>query len=203
MRVGVFGGTFDPVHLGHLILAEQCREQGRLDEVWFIPSARPPHKLDRHLTPFAQRAKMLALAVAGHPAFRLDEIEKDRPGPSFTADTLDELHGRHPDAELFLLLGSDTLPDLPSWHNPGEIVRRAGLLVVMRPGHPLLSEEDLRARLQLPEGTPLRLQAVEAPLIDIASRDLRRRAAEGRSLRCLVPRAVECYIQDKHLYREG
>jgi nicotinate-nucleotide adenylyltransferase len=203
MRIGVFGGTFDPVHLGHLILAEQCREQGSLDEVWFIPSARPPHKLDRHLTPFAQRAEMLALAVAGHPAFRLDEIEKDRPGPSFTADTLAELHGRHPDAELFLLLGSDTLPDLPSWHNPGEIVRRAGLLVTMRPGHPLLSGADLRARLQLPEEVPLRLQAVDAPLIDIASRDLRRRAAEGRSLRYLVPRAVECYIQDKHLYRGG
>jgi nicotinate-nucleotide adenylyltransferase len=201
MRVGVFGGTFDPVHLGHLILAEQCREQGRLDEVWFIPSARPPHKLDRPLTPFAQRAEMLALAVAGHPAFRIDEIEKDRPGPSFTADTLAELHARHPDAELFLLLGSDTLPDLPLWHNPQDVVRRAGLLVVMRPGHPLLPESDLRARLQLPDETPLRLQAVEMPLIDIASRDLRRRAAAGRSLRYLVPRAVECYLQDKHLYR--
>jgi nicotinate-nucleotide adenylyltransferase len=201
MRIGVFGGTFDPVHLGHLILAEQCREQGRLDEVWFIPSARPPHKLDRYLTPFPQRAEMLALAVAGHPAFRIDEIEMDRPGPSFTADTLAELLDRHPGAELLLLLGSDTLPDLPLWHNPQEVVRRAGLLVVMRPGHPLLPEAELRARLQLPEGTPLWMQAVEAPLIDIASRDLRRRAAEGRSLRYLVPRAVECYIQDKHLYR--
>jgi nicotinate-nucleotide adenylyltransferase len=203
MRVGVFGGTFDPIHLGHLIVAEQCREQGRLDEVWFIPSARPPHKLDRHLTGFAQRAEMLALAIAGHPAFRLDEIEKDRPGPSFTADTLAELHGRHPDAELFLLLGSDTLPDLPLWHNPREIVRRAALLVALRPGYPLLSEAELRTRLQLPAETPLRLQAVETPLIDIASHDLRRRAAAGRSLRYLVPRAVECYIQDKHLYREG
>jgi nicotinate-nucleotide adenylyltransferase len=201
MRIGVFGGTFDPVHLGHLILAEQCREQGRLDEVWFIPAARPPHKLDRPLTPFAQRVEMLALAVAGHPSFRIDDLEKDRPGPSFTADTLAELHRRHPDAELFLLLGSDSLPDLPSWYNPRDVVERAGLLVVMRPGHPLLNESDLRAKLPLPAESPLRLQAVDVPLIDIASHDLRRRAAEGRSLRYLVPRAVECYILDKRLYQ--
>ncbi len=91
MRIGVFGGTFDPVHLGHLILAEQCREQGRLDEVWFVPAARPPHKTEAALTPFAQRVEMLNLAIAGQPAFRVEELEKDRPGLSFTAVTLEEL----------------------------------------------------------------------------------------------------------------
>jgi nicotinate-nucleotide adenylyltransferase len=197
MRVGVFGGTFDPVHVGHLILAEQCREQARLDQVWFVPSARPPHKPDPAPTPFERRAEMLALAVAGHPAFRVEEIEKDRPGPSFTADTLEELHRRRPDDELFLLLGSDSLRDLPGWHAPERILRAAGLVVVERPGHPILRADQLRTSPDV----PVRLQAVASPLIEVASSDLRERAASGRSLRYLVPRAVEAYILEKRLYR--
>ena len=200
-RVGVFGGTFDPVHQGHLILAEQAREQARLDEVRFVPSARPPHKLDRPLTPFDRRVEMLALALAGNPAFHVDQSEKDRPGPSFTADTLDDFRRRHPDCEFFLLIGSDTLKDLPMWRDPVRVVEAATLLVVARPQSPVVTPESLRAALDLPERVPLRLQMVEAPLIDIASRDLRDRAAHGRSLRYLVPRAVGCYIEDKHLYR--
>ena len=90
-RIGVFGGTFDPVHQGHLIIAEQCREQAGLDEVWFVPAARPPHKQEQPVTSFARRVEMLALAIAGHPAFRVDELERDRPGPSFTVDTLEDL----------------------------------------------------------------------------------------------------------------
>jgi nicotinate-nucleotide adenylyltransferase len=200
-RIGVFGGTFDPVHLGHLILAEQCREQGRLDEVWFVPSARPPHKLARPLTPFGQRAEMLALAVAGNPAFRVDLSEKDRPGPSFTVDTLAEFRSRHADCAFFLLIGSDMLKDLPSWRDPVHLVENAGLLVVTRPGHPILSGEQLAAAMGLPDGDLPCLQRVESPLIDIASRQLRERAAHGRSLRYLVPRAIEMYIADKGLYR--
>src|SRR5207247_252033 len=100
---------FDPVHVGHLILAEQCREQAALDKVLFMPAARPPHKEERTITSFDQRADMLALAIAGHPAFRVDDLEKGRAGLSFTVDTLDELLHRHPDAQLFLMLGSDTL----------------------------------------------------------------------------------------------
>src|SRR5947209_7542943 len=98
-KIAVFGGTFDPVHLGHLIMAEQCREQARLDQVWFIPAARPPHKHEDELTSFTRRAEMLALAVAGHSAFRVDELEKDRAGPSYTADTLQELAQRHADVD--------------------------------------------------------------------------------------------------------
>src|SRR5437879_4932633 len=116
MRLGVFGGTFDPVHLGHLIMAEQCREQGKLDQVLFIPAARPPHKQDTALTSYAQRVEMLALAISGQPAFHVDELEKDRPGPSFTVDTLSQLRERNKEAELFLLIGSDTLHDLPQWY---------------------------------------------------------------------------------------
>src|SRR5437763_11958951 len=111
MRVGVFGGTFDPVHLGHLVLAEQCREQGRLDEVWFVPAGRPPHKQHHAVTPFRHRAEMLRLATAGHPAFRVNELEDQRPGPSYTVDTLDALRPAHPGADWFFLVGSDTLAE--------------------------------------------------------------------------------------------
>jgi nicotinate-nucleotide adenylyltransferase len=203
MRIGIFGGTFDPVHLGHLIVAEQCREQANLDQIWFLPSARPPHKRDQALTPFAQRAEMLALAIAGHQAFRIDEIEKDRPGPSFTADTLEELDRSQPGNEWFLLVGSDTLADLPTWHEPARVVASATLLVAARPGAKIPNAPELRRALRLSDTEALRLQIIASPLIDISSRDLRRRAAEGRSLRYLVPRAVECYVEGKGLYRQG
>lgn len=201
MRVGILGGTFDPVHTGHLILAEQGREQARLDEVWFVPAAHPPHKDEPDLTRFEQRVEMLALAIAGNPAFRIDELEKERPGPSYTADTLAELRRRNPAHEFMLLIGSDTLLDLPHWYQPLRVLEHAGLLVMTRPGSAVLTAEQLRERLNLPAQTPLRLEAIETPQIDISSRDLRRRAAAGRSLRYLLPRAVECYIHDKRLYR--
>ncbi len=201
-RIGIFGGTFDPVHVGHLIVAEQCREAGQLDQVWFIPAARPPHKQDRPLTSFAQRVEMLALAIAGMPAFRVEELEKDRPGPSYTADTLADLERLHPQCEFALLLGSDCLPDLPQWHQPERILELAELLIVARPGWPVLTQEELRASLHLQERAPLRLRLIHSPLIDISSRDLRQRAANQRSLRFLVPRAVECYILEKKLYQQ-
>ncbi len=201
-RIGVFGGTFDPVHLGHLILAEQCREQAQFDEVWFVPAARPPHKVERTLTRFDQRAEMLALAIAGQPAFRINELEKDRPGPSYTADTLAQLRQAHPEHEFWLLIGSDSVSDLPLWRDPGRIISQAGLIVAGRPGHAIPDAEQLRAMLRITEESTLRYQAVNSPLIDISSRDLRRRVQLGRSIRYLVPRAVECYIREKRLYED-
>jgi nicotinate-nucleotide adenylyltransferase len=201
MRLGVFGGTFDPVHTGHLILAEQCREQGRLDRVLFIPAARPPHKQETPLTPFHLRVEMLELSVAGQPAFQIDELEKDRPGPSFTVHTLEELRRRQPADEFFLLLGSDTLHDLKHWYQPERIAELAGFLVVMRPDWPAFSEEDLAASLKLRDRAALRYHLIRTPLIDISSRDIRRRVGEGRSIRYLLPRGVEAYIHDKQLYR--
>jgi nicotinate-nucleotide adenylyltransferase len=201
MRIGVFGGTFDPAHLGHLILAEQCREQGRLDQVWFVPAARPPHKLDRELTPFNQRVEMLNLALAGHKAFRVEEIEKDRPGPSYTADTLDALAELYPGRQWFLIIGSDSLDDLPNWHEPGRILGRAGLLVAVRPDHPLPSSEELKKTFSCNNLLTPDLTVVDMPLIEIASSDLRRRSESGCSLRYMVPRSVECYIENKSLYR--
>jgi nicotinate-nucleotide adenylyltransferase len=201
MRLGVFGGTFDPVHLGHLILAEQCREQAKLDQVLFVPAARPPHKHEHELTKYDQRVEMLALAISGHPAFRIDELEKSRPGPSFTYLTLEELRQRHPQAELCLLIGADSLQDLPQWVQPRRILELATLVVTPRPGSELPELNALRQGLALETHFPLRLQLVHAPLIDIASRDIRARIAQGRSVRYMIPRAVEAYIGEKGLYR--
>ncbi len=202
MRVGIFGGTFDPVHLGHLILAEQCREQAKLDQVLFVPAALPPHKQQQPLTSFAHRAEMLALAISGHPAFRVDELEKERAGPSYTVHTLTHLHEQRPGDELCFILGSDSVQDLPIWYQPQRILELATLVVVARADWPIFSAQELKAQLQLSDNFPLRYQIVEAPLITIASRDVRKRIAEGRSVRYLIPRAVGAYIDDKGLYRE-
>lgn len=195
-KIAIFGGTFDPVHLGHLIMAEQCREQAGLDEVWFMPAARPPHKQRHDITPFPRRVDMLQFAIAGHPVFRVEEIENERTGPSFLFETLAELTQRHPQAELHFLIGSDSLRDLPHWREPRRIVELTQFLVVPRTGSPLPDAGALTEALG-----PVRWQVVDMPLIDISSRDLRRRAAEGHSLRYLVPRAVECYIDTLKLYR--
>jgi nicotinate-nucleotide adenylyltransferase len=201
MRVGVFGGTFDPVHLGHLILAEQCREQAALDQVLFVPAALPPHKQEQTLTPFEKRVEMLSLAISGQPAFRMDELEKDRSGPSYTVNTLTQLQQARPDDELCFILGSDSLHDLPLWYQPRRLLELATLLVVTRADWPAFSAQELKQSLQLAEDFPLRYKIVEAPLITIASRDIRRRIAEGRSVRYMIPRAVEAYSEDKGLYK--
>jgi nicotinate-nucleotide adenylyltransferase len=203
MRVGIFGGTFDPVHLGHLILAEQARDQARLDEVWFVPAPRPPQKEAQAITRFEQRVEMLSLALAGNPSFRIDEIEKDRQGPSYTVDTLAELRRRHPEHDFMLLIGGDALVDLPTWREPRRILEQTGLVVMDRPGSPVIFGEELHERLALPPDFSLQLIHVEAPGIDIASRYIRRRIAEAHSVRYLVPRAVEVYVQEKHLYHGG
>jgi nicotinate-nucleotide adenylyltransferase len=199
MRIGIFGGTFDPVHLGHLILAEQCRVQAQLDDVWFVPSANPPHKTDRGVTRFEQRCDMLELAIAGHPSFQVNRIEKELDGPSYTARTLGALHASHPGNEFFLLLGSDCLPDLPGWYEPRQVIERTALLVVPRPGVMLWTAERLAAALGVDAAT-VRLRFVACPMIEIASRELRRAIADGMSVRYMVPRAVEEYIRERKLY---
>lgn len=198
MRIGVFGGTFDPPHLAHLILAEQCREQAKLDQVLFVPAALPPHKQRQDLTPFAYRVEMLTLAISGHGAFRIDELEKDRAGPSFTVHTLTQLREQRPGDEFFFILGSDSMRDLPLWFEPRRILELATLLIVDRPDAPLISMDEWKERLQLSQD--FRHQIIEAPLIAISSRDIRQRIAEGHSVRYMIPRAVEAYIADKRLY---
>lgn len=201
MRIGIFGGTFDPIHYGHLIVAEQAREQASLDQVWFLLSARPPHKLDRTISPYERRAEMLSLALAGQEdKFRVETIEKDRPGLSYTADTLEALAESHPQAEWFLILGADSVKDLPGWYEPKRIVARATIITAGRPGFESWTSNDLAKALGM-EVNKVRLIAIDVPQIDLASRDLRQRASEGRSLLFQLPRAVEVYIREKKLYR--
>jgi len=190
-RVGVLGGTFDPVHVGHLILAEQAREQLRLDRVLFVPAGDPWRKAQRSVTPARHRLAMVRLAVAGNPAFEVDESEIRREGPTYTVETLRELRERlSPDDELFFIVGEDALADLPAWRDPAGIAALALIAVAPRQG------------VQAP-ALPFdasRLVRVEMPFVDISSTDLRERARAGRSLRYLVPDAVEAYIREKGLY---
>lgn len=201
MRLGIFGGTFDPVHDGHLVLAEQCREQCRLDEVWFVPAGSPPHKSAIGITSGNHRAEMLELAIAGHEAFRVNRLELARQGPSYTVETLQQLHAEESSRELFFLIGADSLVDLPMWREPRQIADLATLVVVNRGGLPT---PDLAPLVPvLGEAAIARVQVVSIPALDISSRDLRRRVRKGRSVRYLTPRAVECYIATHGLYREG
>ena len=201
MRLGLFGGSFDPVHYGHLLLAECCREQCRLDQVWFLPAAVPPHKQDRRLTPAAPRVEMLQLAIAGHPALDVNRYEIDRGGVSYTVDTLRHFRGEDPSGELFLLLGADMLHDLPQWREAHEICQLAIPVVVRRPG---VGEPDFTclAGLVSPERIDLiRRHQVDMPQIDFSSTEIRRRAAAGLSIRYYTPRAVEKYIETHRIYQ--
>ena len=199
MRIGIFGGTFDPPHLGHLILAERCREAAGLDEVWFLPSFQPPHKLDRTMSRFESRCDMVALAAIGQPAFKVERIESELPPPSYTAETLRVLKHRHPPHDFHLIVGGDSLADLPIWYHPERIVAQAELIAVARPGVILPTANELAQKIKVPE-SEIRLQVIESPLVDLSSTEIRRRVAEGRSIRFLVPRSVEEFIREKRLY---
>jgi nicotinate-nucleotide adenylyltransferase len=197
MRLGLFGGTFDPIHLGHLILAEQCREACGLERVRFIVAGEPPHKRGLERTPVSHRLEMARLAVAGNPSFEVSDIEAVRPGPHYSVETLAEIRRLRPDDDLFFLIGADSLVDLPTWREPDRIARLATIVVVNRPGVEEIGDRPLPELG--PEARPL--QAVTIPPVGIASTDLRRRLAERRSVRYLVPRAVEAYIDAHGLYR--
>jgi nicotinate-nucleotide adenylyltransferase len=197
MRLGLFGGTFDPVHLGHLILAEQCREACGLDQLWFVVAGAPPHKPgDR--TAVTHRLEMVRIAIAGHASFAVSEIETLRPGPHYSVETLETVRRDRPEDDLFFLIGADSLAELPSWREPGRIAQLATIVVVNRPG----LEEVVSAKLPDFGAGSHPLMSVTIPPIGIASTDLRRRLAEGRSIRYMVPRAVEAYIEAQGLYRE-
>jgi nicotinate-nucleotide adenylyltransferase len=200
MRLGIYGGSFDPVHYAHLLLAECCREQLRLDEVWLIPAAVPPHKQSRERAAGKDRLQMLELALAGSEHLRASSLELDRGGVSFTVQTLQTIHEQHPAAELFLLLGADALADLPTWREPARVCELALPVVVRRGGMsppdftllaPLVSAERL---------SQIRAAEVTMPLMDFSSTELRQRAASGQSLRYRTPRAVEKYIETQRLY---
>ncbi len=133
MRLGLFGGTFDPIHLGHLILAEQCREACELDRVWFVVAGLPPHKMEGR-TAVAHRLEMVRIAVAGHSVFEASEIEAVRPGPHYSVETLESVRRQRSDDDLYFLIGADSLADLPFWREPARIAQLATIVVVNRPG---------------------------------------------------------------------
>jgi nicotinate-nucleotide adenylyltransferase len=193
-RIGLFGGTFDPPHLGHLVLAEWARARLGLDRVVFMPAGTPPHKRGRRLTDAAHRLAMTRLAVRGNPAFSVSGLEARRVGPSFTVDTLQHFHARQPGARLYLLMGADSLADFPSWRGPGEIARLATLVVAARPG-PADPAQGAVARG--------RVVMLDNPLVAISSSALRSRVRAGRSLRYLVPDAVAAYVARHGLYGRG
>lgn len=200
MRLGIFGGTFDPVHYGHLLLAETCREQLRLDEVRFVPAAIPPHKLHYKITEGEARADMLRLAVSGYPEFVVDRRELKREGTSYTVDTLAEFAAEFPSAELYFLAGADSLRDFLTWREPERIIRLAKLVACNRPGLPQLRVEQVAEWV----GSEMsdRILTLQMPGTDISGSEMRDRVRDGRSLRFLTPRAVEVFVIEHGLYRQ-
>jgi nicotinate-nucleotide adenylyltransferase len=200
MRLGLFGGSFDPVHYGHLLLAECCREQCELDQVWFLPAGVPPHKQDRDLTPAGQRIEMLELAIAGHDRFAVSRYETEQGGISYTVDTLRHFRDEDPDGELFFLMGADMLNDLPNWRDAATVCSLAVPAVVRRAG---AAEPDFRCLNGISPAERIQViqrHQVEMPQVDISSTEIRRRVGRGLSLRYLTPRAVQKYIQTHRLY---
>jgi nicotinate-nucleotide adenylyltransferase len=195
-RLGILGGTFDPPHIAHLVMADQARDQLKLERVLFVPAGQPPHKLDRSVSPVEVRVAMTELAIAGHPAFELARVDVDRPGPHYTADMLALIHRAHPGDELYLLIGSDSLRDLLSWYEPVRVVAQARLAVMRRPN----AEPDLLALKAALPGMGGRVDWVDAPWLDISSSDIQRRVRAGLSIRYLVPKAVASLIAEQGLY---
>ncbi len=186
--IGIFGGSFDPVHHGHLLAAQAAGEVLGLHQVRFVPAAEQPFKVGRHGAPAAHRAAMLELALAEEPGFRMERCELDRPGPSYTVETLRQLRAREPGAELVLLVGSDAAADLPKWREADAIPQLARVVVFARGG------------ATLPPGVG---PVVRVPAIEISATEIRRRVREGRSIRWWVPAAVADYIGAHRLYLDG
>lgn len=189
--VGLFGGSFDPVHHGHLIVARAVAEAARLREVRFVPAREQPFKTGRHGAAPEHRAAMLDLAVAGEPGFRVERLELDRPGPSYTVDTLRALRAREPGVRFALMVGADAARELPQWKEAVALPGLATLVVFARPG------------AAVPAGLPDRTIVVEAPQVDISATAVRARVRAGQSVRYLVPDAVAAYVAAHRLYRDG
>jgi nicotinate-nucleotide adenylyltransferase len=196
--IGLFGGTFDPVHLGHLAIAEEVREALGLATVRFVPAAASPFKTDRVITPAEHRMAMVEAAIAGNPRFHASRMELDRPPPSYTVDTLAALAGRGP-ATIWLILSSEALAGFPGWREPDRILALARLAVVPRGGFDPLGPEWVREHFP---GREERFAFLDGPLLPISGSVVRRRAAVGRSVRYLVPDAVARYIVQHDLYRQ-
>ncbi|MDQ6693363.1 MAG: nicotinate-nucleotide adenylyltransferase [Chloroflexota bacterium] len=201
LRIGVWGGSFDPTHVGHLIMAESVREALSLDMVLFVPVGEQPLKVGLPITPAVHRLAMVELAIEGNPSFRLSRVDVDRPGPSYTYDTLAALRrewGGPEAVSMWFIMGADSLASFPRWHKPHEIVAEVRLAVVRRPGVAL----DLPSLYSQIPGLEHSVDWVYAPLVGITATDVRRRLSQEQSVRYRVPREVEEYIQANGLYTQ-
>jgi nicotinate-nucleotide adenylyltransferase len=193
VKLGLFGGTFDPPHIGHLIVAQDAIAALHLDRVIFIPAGSPPHKRDRPVTAGGTRAAMLEAAVRDDPRFEVDRIEIERSGPSYSVDTAEALHARHPAADLFFLVGADQFREFRTWREPERLAGLVKVAIMSRKGVPPVADADI--------GT-FGARYIEVTGIDISSTDIRRRQAAGTSIRYLVPPAVEAYLSRHPVYQK-
>lgn len=198
MKIGILGGTFDPVHNGHIKVAEAVKAQLDLVKVVFVPAGQPWLKSDNPVSPAKHRVEMVRLAVAGYPGFELSMLEINRPGPSYTVDTIKEFRDKPGTGiELFFILGQDSLSQLPRWKEPNRIIELCYLVAVPRPG---CKRPDLKELGRLIPGLSSRLILLDKPEIDVSATQIRRRVAEGLSISHLVPAPVAEYIKQKKLY---
>ena len=198
MRIGIFGGTFDPPHIGHLVLAADALEQLRLDHLLWVLTPVPPHKQSQLISPVAQRLELVQAAISGEARFQFSRVEMDRPGPHYAVDTVRLLQEQNLTAEFIYLLGGDSLRDLPLWYKPQEFVGQiSGLGVMRRPGASI-DMEDLEAQLQ---GIKKKVYFFDTPLLEISSSDVRLRIAEGRPFGYFLSRPVHDLILQNRYYR--
>lgn len=198
MNIGVLGGTFDPVHNGHLMVAEEAKTRLNLAEVIFVPAGQPWLKVDRVITPAEHRLQMLQLALADKPGFKLSTIELERAGPSYTIDTISELQGQlNADDELFFILGWSSLAELPQWWDAPRLIQKCYLVAAPRPGAPRPNLKALEASIP---GISQRVMLLDKPHVDISASVIRDRVARGLSVRHLVPEPVNRYLKEHRLY---
>jgi len=198
-RLGVLGGTFDPPHHGHLWLAASAADAMRLDRVVFMPAAVPPHKADRVVTEVADRIAMTQAAIAGDEAFTVSTLELERPGPSYTVDSVERLLADRGDAgPTYLIMAADSLEQIGTWREPDRLLQLVEWIVGPRPGHRSADREALRARFGEAAN---RIHLLDGPALDVSGSEIRERVASGQTIRYLVPRAVEEYIGEHRLYR--
>ncbi len=198
-RIGILGGTFDPPHIGHLVLAEYAAEALNFSQVLFVPAATPPHKNDVR-TPIEHRLNMLQLAIRDNERFVISRVDIDRPGPHYTVDMIGIIQGQYPHAELYFVMGGDSLRDLPKWNRPQDLIRRCRLAVFQRPDMVETVTADMHEAV-LP-GLAERVDIIDAPLLGFSSTEIAQRRYDGKSIRYLVTDAVLQYIYDNQLYRK-
>lgn len=199
MDIGVFGGTFDPVHNGHLMVAEEARDSLNLDTVLFVPAGQPWLKSDRSITPAAHRVEMVRLAISGKSFFGISSVDLEREGPTYTVDTITQVKSQlGGDNEFYVILGYDSLRDFPRWEQAARLITMCRLVAAPRPGYPLLP--DLQGLEALIPGSSQRVVVLERPELDISASEIRKRVARGQVINGLVPEAVESYIRQHKLY---